>query len=58
MQSACCPKRPRNLGAFFSDYDQDGDLDLYAAGDRTPNLLYRNDGDRFAEVGGPSRSCF
>ncbi len=45
------PWAAKELGAFFSDYDQDGDLDLYAAGDRTPNLLYRNDGDRFAEVG-------
>ena len=45
------PRAAKELGAFFSDYDQDGDLDLYAAGDRTPNLLYRNDGNRFAEVG-------
>ena len=41
----------KELGAFFIDYDTDGDLDLYAAGDRTPNLLYRNDGGRFAEIG-------
>ena len=45
------PEAAKELGAFFIDYDADGDPDLYAAGDRTPNLLYRNDGGRFAEVG-------
>ena len=45
------PEAAKELGAFFSDYDDDGDLDLYVAGDRTPNLLYRNDNGRFAEVG-------
>jgi len=45
------PAAAKELGSFFIDYDQDFDLDLYVAGDRTPNLLYRNDGGRFAEVG-------
>ena len=45
------PRTAKELGAFFCDYDQDRDLDLYVAGDRTPNLLYRNDGDHFTEVG-------
>ena len=45
------PAAAKELGAFFVDYDQDRDLDLYVAGDRSPNLLYRNDGNRFAEVG-------
>ena len=45
------PRAGRELGALFSDYDRDGDPDLYVAGDRTPNLLYRNDGGRFTEVG-------
>ena len=37
-------------GATFADYDNDGDLDLYAPiggamfGDRQPNSLYRNEG--------------
>ena len=45
------PLLGKELGAFFVDYDQDRDLDLYVAGDRTPNLLYRNDGGVFTEVG-------
>ena len=45
------PGAAKELGSFFIDYDQDGDLDLYVAGDRTPNLLYRNEGGRFKEVG-------
>lgn len=43
--------RARELGAAFVDWDDDGDLDLFAAGDGTPNLLYRNEGGHFAEVG-------
>ena len=35
---------------MFADIDLDGDLDLYVAGDRTSNLLYRNDSGRFAEI--------
>jgi hypothetical protein len=45
------PRAAKELAAVFSDYDRDGDVDLYVAGDRTANLLYRNDGDRFVEVG-------
>ena len=45
------PKAAKELGALFTDYDGDGDVDLYVAGDVTPNLLYRNDGGRFSEVG-------
>ena len=50
-EAGLLPDAAKELGAFFIDYDADGDLDLYAAGDRTPNLLYRNDGGRFAEIG-------
>lgn len=45
------PGRARELGAVFSDWDLDGDLDLFIAGDGTPNLLYQNEGGPFAEVG-------
>ena len=43
------PAAAKELGSFFIDYDQDRDVDLYVAGDRTPNLLYRNDGGLCAE---------
>jgi len=40
------------LGVIFTDYDRDGDQDIYIANDSTPNQLYRNDGDwQLAEVG-------
>jgi hypothetical protein len=39
------------LGAVLSDYDDDGDVDLFVANDSTPNFLWRNDGAwHFAEV--------
>jgi hypothetical protein len=35
----------------FVDYDGDDDLDLFVAVRDAPNLLFRNDGPRFASVG-------
>ncbi|MHC4472258.1 MAG: FG-GAP repeat domain-containing protein, partial [Planctomycetota bacterium] len=47
-----------DIGKFFgytavaTDYDQDGDVDLYVANDSNPNFCYRNDGTgHFADVG-------
>jgi hypothetical protein len=38
------------LGVVTGDYDNDGDLDVYVANDKTPNLLWRNDGTRFTDI--------
>ena len=40
------------MGVCATDYDQDGDIDLYVANDAQPNFLYQNNGDgTFMEVG-------
>jgi len=40
------------MGVCATDYDQDGDVDLYVANDAQPNFLYQNNGDgTFMEVG-------
>jgi hypothetical protein len=40
------------IGVVSSDYDGDGDADLYVANDTNPNFLFRNDGrGRFEDVG-------
>jgi hypothetical protein len=33
------------LGVSVGDYDGDGDADIFVANDKTPNILYRNNGD-------------
>jgi len=44
--------RAFGIGVVSSDYDADGDADLYVANDTDPNFLFRNDGrGRFEEVG-------
>ena len=50
-QAGIADPRGKGLGVLTLDYDQDGDTDLYIANDTTPNFLYRNDGERFTEVG-------
>jgi enediyne biosynthesis protein E4 len=43
-------RRP-SLGVLFTDFDDDGDVDIYVANDSEPNTLYRNNGDwRFEDV--------
>lgn len=37
----------KGLGVATSDYDGDGDVDLYVANDGVANFLYRNDGRSF-----------
>jgi len=39
-----------SFAASWSDYDGDGDPDLYVANDYGRNCLYRNDGGRFTDV--------
>ncbi len=40
------------LGVVASDFDKDGDVDVYVANDSNPNFLYRNDGHgKFTEMG-------
>lgn len=46
------PRESKGLGVVWTDFDDDGDLDLYVANDSTRNFLYRNEGDgTFTEVG-------
>jgi hypothetical protein len=41
----------KGLGVIWADYDNDGDLDVFVANDRVPNMLYKNNGDgSFKEV--------
>ena len=51
QRAGIADSRGKGLGVLSLDYDRDGDTDLYIANDTTPNFLYRNDGDRFTEVG-------
>jgi hypothetical protein len=39
------PQESKGLGVIWTDYDDDGDADLYVANDSTRNFLYRNEGD-------------
>jgi len=41
----------RGLGIAFSDYDDDGDTDVYIANDKDMNFLYKNQQGQFSEMG-------
>lgn len=41
----------RGLGIAFSDYDDDGDTDVYIANDKDMNFLYENQQGQFSETG-------
>ncbi|MBC7924846.1 MAG: CRTAC1 family protein [Bryobacteraceae bacterium] len=41
----------KGMAVAFSDYDSDGDTDIFIGNDTVPSFLFRNDGGRFAEVG-------
>jgi hypothetical protein len=46
------PKRFFGLGAVWSDFDNDGKIDLFVANDGEPNYLYHNEGNgHFKEIG-------
>jgi hypothetical protein len=40
----------KGLTVVASDFDNDGDQDIFVANDATANFLYRNDGGKFTEV--------
>ncbi len=40
----------KGMGSLATDFDFDGDVDLFVANDRTPTQLYRNDGGHFTEM--------
>jgi hypothetical protein len=45
------PARHYGLGVVWSDFNDDGRLDLFVADDSTPNYLYRNEGNgHFTDV--------
>ena len=46
------PNDGKSLGVVATDYDDDGDVDVYVACDQVRNLLFRNDGGgKLTEVG-------
>ena len=45
LSGVTCAAPPISLGSAWADYDNDGDVDLFATDHGGANQLYRNDGD-------------
>jgi enediyne biosynthesis protein E4 len=53
------PRRYFGLGAVWTDFDNDGKVDLFVANDGEPNYLYRNEGNgHFKEIGSDAGVAF
>jgi hypothetical protein len=53
------PKRYFGLGSVWTDFDNDGKVDLFVANDGEPNYLYRNEGNgHFKEIGSDAGVAF
>ncbi len=51
-------KRFFGLGAVWTDFDNDGKIDLFVANDGQPNYLYRNEGGHFKEIASDAGVAF
>ena len=52
VQSGIASHRGRGMGVISTDYDNDGDTDVFVANDSTANFLFENQGNgKFEEVG-------
>lgn len=49
-QAAGLVKGGKGLTVVASDFDNDGDQDIFVANDAAPNFLYRNDGGKFTDI--------
>jgi hypothetical protein len=53
------PKHYFGLGAVWTDFDNDGKIDLFVANDGEPNYLYRNEGEgHFEEIASDAGVAF
>ncbi|MCP4003981.1 MAG: CRTAC1 family protein [bacterium] len=48
----------KGLNIAISDFDGDGDQDVFVANDATPNFMYQNDAGKFTEIGMESGTAF
>ena len=52
VESGIAAHRGRGMGVISTDYDNDGDTDIFVANDSTANFLFENNGNgKFEEVG-------